>query len=70
MIADGYKTYQWLHFNVGLLVVDETQQTVASRLILKGTDPNATDVPREHVIYRFKHSKISEVWSMLEGFDS
>lgn len=69
LIKDSFETYPWLHFNIGMLVVDETQQTIAARLILKGTDPNATDVPREHIFYKFQHGKISEAWSMLDGFD-
>lgn len=70
LIKDSFETYRWLHFNVGLLAVDEAEQTVASRLILKGTDPEARDVPTEHVFYKFRNRKIVEVWSLLDDFDS
>ncbi len=69
LIKDSFETYSWLHFSIGMLVVDATQQTVAARVILKGTDSNAADVPREHIFYKFQDGKISEAWSMLEGFD-
>ena len=69
LIKDSFETYPWLHFNIGLLVVDQTQQTIAARIILKGTDPDATDAPREHIFYKFQDGKISEAWSMLDGFD-
>lgn len=69
LIEDSFSTYSWLHFNVGILVVDEEKHLVSARLILRGTDPNATDVEREHVIYQFRDDKIAEVWSMLEGFE-
>ena len=68
LIKDSFETYPWLHFNIEMLVVDEIQQTTAARIILKGTDPEATDVPREHIFYKFQDGKISEAWSMLDGF--
>jgi predicted ester cyclase len=69
LIQDSFESYTWLHFNVAMLVVDESQQSVASILVLKGSDPRAIGVPREHVFYSFQDGKISEVWSMLEGVE-
>ena len=69
LIKGDRAKHEWLHFNVSMLVVDDAKQTVACRLILKGQDPEATDLPREHAFYQFRGGKITEVWSMLDGFE-
>ena len=70
MIKESYESYPWLHFNIVMLVVDEKEESVASRLVLKGEGSAVWDGPRENVFYQFRDGKISEVWSMLEGFES
>jgi predicted ester cyclase len=73
LIKDSYAKYPWLHYNVALLAVDETDQIVSARLILRGDNYRQSfephDVEREHVWYHFVDGKIRRVLSMLDGFE-
>jgi predicted ester cyclase len=73
LIKDSYAKYPWLHFNIALLVVDQGQEIVSARLLLRGDQSEEeemeTDVEKENVFYQFRNGRITKVWSMLDGFE-